>query len=176
MMSSISKCVCAYLRNYTEWVATWQNDTLCHVLSKGYISWRHRKRAWADDVIRFKICVTRSQELWNRLSWNLAQAQLSEIRRFGQRKNTRKKYYDVIKSGRGLMSSSVLKYVCLQLRKCSYDWVETWLSYKGCQVLQTDQILWRQQKWTWPDDAIDFKICIWISQETHIRLSYNLVQ
>ena len=53
------------------------------------------------------------------------------------------------------------------------DWVETLQADIGCQGLPSSKVLWRHQMGAWPDDVINFKMRMSISQEPSVRMRWN---
>jgi hypothetical protein len=73
------------------------------------------------------------------------------------------KFCDVIKSGRGLMTSSASKCQCQYLRNQMSDRVGTLQADIGWQGLSPDKVFWPHQKCAWPDDVINFEMLMSIS-------------
>ena len=71
------------------------------------------------------------------------------------------------------MTSSTSKCEGLNIRNQMPDWLGALQVDEGWKGLSTDNVLWRQGKWAWPHDVINFKRWMSISQEPNVPLSWN---
>ena len=64
------------------------------------------------------------------------------------------------------------KNVNISGAKCPIELKLCWPIYGG-KFYQQTRVLWRHQKWAWPEDVINFKMWMSMSQEPNVRLSWN---